>query len=134
MIEQQTLFQIPKPTPRLVYNGLPPRRPTETSRAAAMRMRTRAPSLRMKILAEIRTRGDAGMTAEESGEFVAEDKGQPPDTTACRLSAAARITELKLAGFVADSGRPRLTRAGCSSIVWVPTAKYGDGTICEKSE
>ena len=121
----------PKPS-RLVYGGQVPHARTETSRAAAARMRTRAPSLRMQILALVRGKGDEGVTGEEAGAYYAESKGLAPDTTACRLSAGARMTELRLGGFIADSGRRRKTRAGCSSIVFVATAKEGDGSVCER--
>ena len=131
---EPNLFNLPAETKpaRLVYNGQVPHARTETSRAAAARMRTRAPSLRMTILAAVRERGDEGMTGEEAGAMYAESKGLPPDTTACRLSAGARMTELRLGGLIADSGRRRKTRAGCSSIVFVATAKEGDGAVCER--
>lgn len=133
-VEQPSLFNLPaKPKPsRLVYGGEPPAQRSDTSRAAAARMRSRAPSLRMQILSLVRGKGDEGVTAEEAGSYNAEQKGLPPDTTACRLSAGARLTELRLGGFVADSGRRRKTRAGCSAIVFIATAKIGDGAVCEK--
>ncbi len=120
------------PARSLVYDGTPPSRPVDTSIAAAQRQRNRAPTIREIILQHVRDQGDLGVTAEEAGAFLAMTRGLPPETPACRLTAAARLTELKLGGFVRDSGRRRETSGHCKAIVWTATDKAGDGRICER--
>lgn len=131
---QGTLFQLPPASPKLVYNGeAPAASGSDTSTAAAECQRTKAPSIRQQLLIWIRARGEQGATAEEAGEFLASLRGMPNDNPACRLSAAARLCELKAASFLKDSGRRRQTRAGCGAAVLVATDKAGDGSVCEEA-
>lgn len=122
-----TLFDLPPSKPRPVYGGDTPRhrnaRRTET--AAANAMRPVAPSLRMRVLAWVRSAGAAGLTAIDGGAMYATEKGKHPSDGSCRWSVAPRLTELAQAGFVHDAG---VTRDGC--IAWVATAKEGDGRSC----
>src|SRR4051794_33327451 len=104
-----SLFDMPatplsaRVAPRPPYGGAPPARRTDTSRAAAAQQRAKAPSIRVQILDFVRSRPD-GVTAEEAAAPLAGIRGLPADNTACRHSAGARLTELKLAGQVRDSG------------------------------
>jgi hypothetical protein len=125
------LFDIPNRKPRAVYNGDVPARPVATSIAAAERMRMRAPSLRMKLLARARELGEQDITAKEAGDWYAAERSLPAGTASCRLSAAARLTELKLGGLLAECGRRRQTVSGAEAIVWGATNKDGDGRTVE---
>ena len=130
---QESLFaSIGTCSRRLVYDGLPPARDTDTSRAAARTQIKRAPSLRVRLLQIIRINGDEGLTSEEAGNAYASERGLPEGHASSRLAAAARLTELKKGGFIVDSGKRRNTSTGCAAAVWVATGKQGDGSICEE--
>ncbi|MGE5611207.1 MAG: hypothetical protein ACM359_18300 [Bacillota bacterium] len=131
MMAQPTLF--PELSP-LIYNGAPPCRQVDTSKAAAEKQKDRAPNIRAQILRFVRSQAEWGATAEDAGNYLARIRGLMPDTPCCRLSAAARLTELKLGGFIEDSGRRRKTQSGCAAIVWVATNKQGDGRVCIKEK
>lgn len=131
MMVQPTLFS---ESPPLVYNGEPPCRKVDTSQAAAAKQKDRAPNIRAQILRFVRSQAEWGATAEDAGNHLSHLRGLMPDTPCCRLSAAARLTELKLGGFIKDSGRRRRTKSGCAAIVWIATDKQGDGRVCVKEK
>jgi hypothetical protein len=116
---------------KLVYGGRVARQPTDTSAAAADRLTPKAPNIRMQILAFVREDPE-GVTGEEAGAHLAQSRGLPPGDSGSRLTAAARLTELRLAGYVRDSGRRRATASGCPAIVFEPTDKAGDGRVAER--
>jgi len=138
--KEPTLFDHPAPQaqpkpPRLVFGGhVPYQRKSETSRQAAKSMESATAPLRVKLLEFIRSRGDLGATHAECSAYYAGMQGKSEDSDTCRNTAGPRVTELKDAGFVADSGRRRPTRPGSNKTctVWVATAKEGDGSVCER--
>jgi hypothetical protein len=80
-----------------------------TSLAAAITVAPRAGKLAKLVLYAIREAGARGATDEELR-----------DTLGLRESTCrARRRELELAGMVRDSGRTRLSSAGCAMKVWI---------------
>lgn len=68
----------------------------------------------VSALAEIRAAGIAGLTVDElHGRHLEADRG----------TLARRVTDLRQAGLVVDSGRRRLTRRGLPAIVWTATTQ-----------
>ncbi|MHB1038015.1 MAG: hypothetical protein ACYC35_26720 [Pirellulales bacterium] len=101
--------------------GPTPQRPNHPSRArtraasaaASEKANTRAPSLAARVLGAIAASGQWGLIDEEIARAVI----ARPDT------ARARRVGLLHAGCIMDSGRRRLTLAGCQSTVWVAAEK-----------
>ncbi|MDB5298307.1 MAG: hypothetical protein JWO31_4290 [Phycisphaerales bacterium] len=97
---------------------------TRAELAAANRIAATAPLLRTQALRMIRDSGDRGVTNRELGNWYAAVRGKDPDDGSCRYSMAPRCTELQEGAFIVDSGRQR-----DGFIVWVATAKPGDGRL-----
>jgi hypothetical protein len=95
---QLTLFPTDWRTPGLE----PPHSGSETSRAAAQRIKPLTGALRKEVLRFIAERGDAGATDHE----IAAGLGMLSDT------ARARRCELRDLGLVRDSGERRLSPSG----------------------
>lgn len=91
----------------------PPYQPTDTSKAAAERIRKDAPRLRRLVYEYIAARGQAGTTDQECQEAL---------NLASNTQGPRRI-ELTDSGHVRDSGQRRPTRSGRGAIVWVATGK-----------
>ncbi len=96
----------------------PPHNGTETSRAAADRIRSSAPNMRTAILRHLSERGQAGATDEEL-----------QTTLGLRVQTETpRRGELVKLGLVRDSGRRRPTISGRQAIVWtVASGQEGGG-------
>lgn len=90
----------------------------ETSYEAAEKASDAAASLRRRVFAFISCCGEEGATAHEVHEYFQLDKN----------STSPRITELKQAGFIIDSGRRRASENCGRSIVWV------DSNVAKKEE
>jgi hypothetical protein len=128
------LFELPAVTHKpnkLIYGGRVPRQSTDTSATAADRLTPKAPNIRMQILAFVREHPE-GVIGEEAGAHLAQLRGLPPGDSGARLTAAARMTQVRVAGYVRDSGRRRATASGCPAIVFEPTEKAGDGRVAER--
>lgn len=80
---------------------------TDTSIAA--RGAINAAALREQSLDAIRSAGEIGLTADETADRLRVD----------RLSIRPRCTELKVCGFIRDSGQRRLNASGKRAIVWI---------------
>lgn len=89
--------------------------PTRTERAAAYMQIPRLGTVRAKVLDTIAAAED-GMTAPE----VAKSTG------VYLYTAAPRVTELRDAGWLADTGRTRPTDRGTEAIVWALTPEGRD--------
>jgi len=107
MDAQLSLFETPRPV------ALPPYQPTDTSKAAAEKIREDAPRLRRLVYAYIAGRGQAGATDQECQEAL---------NLASNTQGPRRI-ELTNSGHVQDSGQRRPTRSGRRAIVWTATGK-----------
>jgi hypothetical protein len=82
-----------------------------TRAAAGVAIRPDAARLRAKVLRYIKSRGADGATdAEIQGALDMSGDTERP-----------RRRELQAAGFIADSGRTRLTPAGRAAVVWTAT-------------
>lgn len=79
----------------------------DTSAQAATDMAPKAATLRQMALAALREAGEP-LTADEVATRLCMD----------RLSIRPRITELKNAGRVVDSGQRGTTRAGKTAVKW----------------
>jgi len=91
----------------------PPYQPTETSKAAAEKIRKDAPRLRRLVYEYIAGRGQAGATDQECQEAL---------NLASNTQGPRRI-ELTKSGHVRDSGERRPTRSGRGAICWTATGK-----------
>lgn len=105
-----------EPDPLLWQLGLftadpPAQKHSETSVAASESMEPRAGTLRAKVLAHVRSKGNEGATDEEMQWALAMN----PSTQ------RPRRIELEKARLVKDSHRTRLTRSGRAAVVWVAT-------------
>lgn len=87
------------------YPRAPGFRHTDTSYDAAQAIAPSAATLRAKVL---RLLADGPLTADECADRLRID----------RLSIRPRLTELKLAGSVIDSGERRLNASYKRAIVW----------------
>ena len=92
-----------------LYGGTPPHSDSETSLAAAHKIKTSAESLRGRVLQYIRDEAARGATDDEL-EVALDMRHQ---------TASARRRELVLQGAIIDSGRRRKTRSGRFAKVWV---------------
>lgn len=106
-IDTTSVGPIPAPWRRSAPHG--------TSSVAAGRISSAAPTIRDRVLAFIRDRGQAGATDEE-GEAALRIKPQ---------TYTPRRRELVQLGLVGDSGRRRRTDAGRPAAVWVATSASG---------
>lgn len=84
-------------------------RASDTSRAAARSMTEPAPLLRARVKAAINQAGLSGVTADEAAAAL----GLSP------LAVRPRVTELRQAGDIADSGRRRANASGRKAAVWI---------------
>ncbi len=91
---------------------LPFNRGSDTSKAAAEKVRSRAFSDRERLRALLLEAGDDGLTTDEA-EVLLDMKHQ---------TCSARMNDLhSKMGMAVDSGRRRATRSGCSATVYVAT-------------
>lgn len=97
-----------------------PRSAPKTSRDAAARTRTTAPTVRNRVLAYLIERGPQGVTDDE-GERALGLKSQ---------SYTPRRRELVKLGIVRDSGERRATDSGRSAVVW--TVNRGGQARCAR--
>jgi len=82
-----------------------------TSLDAAEAAAKRAPTLRARVLCAVREAElSGGLTADECADRLGETE----------FSVRPRLTELKIAGLVRDSGLRRRNRSGLKAIVWEP--------------
>lgn len=101
------------------YSGtwrVPAQRHSPTSRAAAVAMQDKTPSLREKVLDFYRSHPQ-GATDEHCYRCMV-TKSDISDFTKDSTIRARRI-ELTRAGYLRDSGRTELTASGESAVVWV---------------
>lgn len=120
MNQQQTLFDLPSPPPRQPYGDVPHARGSDTSAAAAETIKPKRHELQETVLQFVRSAGDEGLTAEEAGAMLADQRGNPDRYDyAVRSTAAARLCELKQLGRVRDSGRRRRNRSGATAAVFI---------------
>ncbi len=82
---------------------------TETSIAAAERIRPTAGTKRAIVLETIERAGTEGATIDEIVQV----------TGLLTATVCGRINELKRDGWIQDSGRRRPTRSGSPAIVWI---------------
>lgn len=93
-----------------LYNGTPPHQwHSDTSRAAAQSVQSKALVVRARVLDFIRARGAQGATDDEVHIALKIDKN----------TTAPRRRELQLKGQVTDSGFRRVTTSGKFATVWV---------------
>lgn len=92
-----------------LFDDPPAQRHSPTSRAAAESIKPSTGTLRLRVLAYIRSAGAHGATDEELIDAL----GMAPST------ARPRRIECVSAGWVHDSGRTRPTRSGRQATVWV---------------
>ena len=85
-----------------------------TSFEAALAIEPSVESLRGKVLAFIRSRGDNGATDAEIYVLMRLDGFEGLNSTLC-----ARRVELRDGRLIVDSGRTRTTPAGRQAVVWV---------------
>jgi hypothetical protein len=107
MNAQLSFFDAP---PRV---ALPAHQRTDTSVAAAVKIRDTAPRLRRLVYEYIAAQGQAGATDQECQEALG---------LASNTQGPRRI-ELTNSGHVRDSGQRRPTRSGRGAIVWIATEK-----------
>lgn len=88
---------------------LPGHNSTDTSTEAAKAIKGKANHLQEIVYCFIAARGPSGSTASEASEAL----GRWRDTV------GPRLTELKEAGYVVDSGLRRKSPRGKNEIVWV---------------
>lgn len=100
----------------------PPHSGGGTSRRAAEKIKTATPTLRQKVLALIKDRGQRGATDME----ISLELGLQRDTL------RPRRRELVLLRLVCDSGSTRETESGSRAIVWVSCDLVGGRCIDEK--
>lgn len=101
----------------MAYNDHPGyQKHSETSKAAANKIASRAPGLRARALNFIRDCGDHGATSDEVQAFL----GQTTSTKISEHSSgSARVSELLQDGLIIESGRYRKTRSGNDAAVLI---------------
>lgn len=90
-----------------LFDADPPARRSDTSEAAARKLKPSAARLRRLVLDAFRGAGPGGLTADEVAARL-------------RLSVLAvrpRVSELRKAGMIADAGARRPNRSGRSAMV-----------------
>ena len=91
------------------YPDAPGHRNVDTSIAAAADIAPKLGRLQRLALAAIREAGWLGLTADELASRLELD----------RYTVQPRTTELKVKGFICDSGQRRPNATGKKAIVWV---------------
>lgn len=84
------------------------RRDADTRRAAADRIAPKAERLQRVVYAAFAAAGSDGLTADEAAERL----------QLSPFTVRPRVTELRHAGRIVDSGRRRANRSGATAIVW----------------
>jgi hypothetical protein len=99
-----------------LFDAPPPlhRHSTDTERYAARKIAPIAGTLRALVLEWIIDAGAGGLTGKEAGAKYALSLGRDENDGSARYSAMPRITELRQAGLIRDSGQRR-----DGAIVWV---------------
>lgn len=110
MIEQPNLFD----RAAAGYPNAPGFKARPTSQAAAKAMAPRAPTLRDKCLAVLKS---ASLTADEVSERLG----------ITVLSGRPRVAELARMCLIKDTGETRINDSGKAAIVWSATATHGGG-------
>ena len=105
---QMTLWTTP-PT-----ESSPPANRTDTSRVAAESIANGAGMRGGRVLAHIRNLNDHGATIDELSA----------DLEMLTATVCGRISELRRAGQIKDSGRRRKTRSDRSAIAWITTEDH----------
>lgn len=90
------------------YPSRPGHKGGETSRAAAVAIAPRAPSLRARVMDLLKAH-PGGLTADECAERLG------VTVLACR----PRLSELHNSGFIKDTGHTRPNASGVRAAVWV---------------
>jgi hypothetical protein len=102
--------------PRGLPGGAPFAAGSETSREAAERIDPAAPTLRGRVLAFVLSRGEEGVTCDETEAAL--------DLT--HQTCSARIYELRHRARIIDGGERRVTRSGRKAVVWVAAEGNAD--------
>lgn len=100
----------------MLYPQEPGWKSTDTSRAAAVKVSTRAPSIRSRVWDAL------SYDTQLSGQAIADELKE------YLYSVLPRLSEMQLDGLVRDSGRRGMTELGGEAIIWerVPDAVYHD--------
>lgn len=96
------------PRPDL-FSPPPAARGSDTSEAAARSMTWPASVLHVQVRRAIELAGGSGLTADEAAASLHRSP----------LAVRPRVTELRQAGAIADSGRRRANASGRNAAVWI---------------
>jgi hypothetical protein len=102
----------------LDYPNTPGWRDRETSIEAAEELAGSVTDLRQTVLADIKSAGAYGRTADEVATRTGID----------RLTVRPRVTELGNLNLIHDGGQRRPNESGRKAIVWIAGAKQQEGT------